>query len=765
MFKFVYPQKDTFVSNHPDLKFRNFGKDEILEIGKRDTPDCTKFIARSLLKFDLSSISSSIASGEITNPEFYLRLYTVDAYELPLNYSIIARPVSQSWEPGTGRLFDDDTIKGASWKYRDDFGGKLWDVSQSPTSSAGGGNWYDLITSQSISAPSANITFTNYDQNQEFFVTSSDGLIYTFQASSSTQVSQSGFASAAVPITAINNFDQFVISASHECRVIAIANNTPADCDHTYYFGWSGSNSQPIEASASILIQDISEGDTFEIVDFETTHSLMASSNPNVVSPDCSNLSFFYIGGSTWDSVISMSHAINSISNFYITASVSASFSASFSQSYSSSISASVTQSFTQSFTLYATSSYLVLNSQYAGESGNSFYIWNKGETIVSSSFNKCGDPQTTTFPVYQKLTGGKYTGFKTKFDLFVAKLNAISQSCGFTFNATKDFVLHLTASVSGTLGNSYYFQSGSTISTFGGAVASSSISVNPADTINRKFYFITGSSLNDTIDNLSNEINNWVSFISTSTSASVMTVIATDDYLQSQNIGIQSGSYQVKLSGAVSSTAISSSVYQEFNNVSSDLNMNVTPIVNSWLNGNTPNEGIILLSSEEDTDIPFGGIKYFSHNTNTIYSPTLVVKYDDSSRNTGSLTATSDNKLKVGISNLKQEYTEGEKIRLKVFARDEFPQKTFNNKATRYTDTQFLPETSYYAIQDASTDEYLIDFDDKYTKLSVDADGNYFILDTSNFPQERFFRIFIKVVQNNTTQIFKENKAFKVVV
>jgi len=757
MITFVYPQKDTFLSNHPDLKFRNFGKDEILEIGKRETPSCEKFISRTLLKFDLSSISQSISTGEIVNPEFYLRLYTVDAIELPIEYSITARPVSQSWEMGTGRLFDDNTLKGASWKYRDDYGGKLWDVSQSPTSSAGGGNWYNLISSQSLSAPSATMTFTSLEQNQPFYITGSSGLIYTFSPSSSTQVSQSGYAGVAVPITAINNFDQFVISASSQCNIIAIANNTPDDCGNNYYFGWDNYATSSTESTASILIESFAGGDKWEIADCETTHSFMASTNRNVLAPDCSNLHFFYVGGSTWDSAISMSQAINMISDFYITASVSASFSA----SYTYFISASVTQSVTSS----ATSSYLVLNSVYSGLEGNEYYIWNTSNTTTSSSVNTCGVTTTHTLPTRNKFTGGKYAGFKTKFNALVNELNNISSSGGFTFNATKDFILHFTASVSGTLGNSYYFQSGSTTSSFSGANASASVDVNLDDAVNRLYYYQTGSSLNISLTNLNDEINNSLSFVSSSVSASVLTITATDNYLTSQLIGIQSGSSQVNLSGVITTTTLSSSVSQSFNNETSDINMDVTKIVNSWLNGYTPNEGFILTSSEEDSAVVFNGIKFFSQNTNTIYIPTLAVKYDDSSRFTGSLQAATGSKLNVSISNLKQQYSAGEKVRIDVSARDSFPAKTFNNEFTRFVNSKYLPGTSYYAIQDASSEEYLIDFDESHTKLSVDANGNYLTLDTTNFPQERYFRLFIKVVQNSTTQIFKDNKVFKITV
>jgi hypothetical protein len=747
MITFVYPQQDTFVSNHKLLKYRNFGKDEVLEIGKGSTDECGDHISRALIQFDLSSISQSIATGKIVDPKFYLKLYTVEAFETPIAYDIIANPISQSWVMGTGRLFDDDTIVGASWKYRDTYGGQLWDSTYSPTSSYGGVTTYGTISSSSLSAPSATMNFTSYEQGQLFYVTSSNGLNYTFNASSSIQVSQSGFATSSMQITAINDFDQFIFSGSKECKLIVVNGNVPPDCGDVYYFGWDGSSKTPVEASASFLVNGIVAGDRFEIVDCETTASLIVSSNKDIVAPPCSNLQFFYSASNVVETANSMSQAINSVSDFYITASVSS--------SYSSSISASVSSSFT--------SSYVIMNSVDSGEGGNKYYLWDIADTTLSESLDICGNPLSK--PVANKLTlaGGKYTGLKTRFYALVGQLNEISSSCGFTFNTTKDMSLLFTSSVSGLDGNSYYFQSGSTTSSFAGGVASSSLTVVGDDVANRVYHFATGSTVEDSVSNLNDKLNSVLTFVSSSASASVLTVSATDDYLLSQNIGLQSGSSQVKLSGAKITTSLTSSVSQSFNNQSSDINMNVTDIVNSWLIGATPNNGFELKSSEENSSVVFGGVKFFAQDTNTIYIPHLAVKWDDSVRTGSLVTATESDQLMITTANLKKEYISGEKARIDVFARDKFPVKTFENQFTRYNTSKKLPVASYYAIQDAHSEEYLIDFDVTGTKLSVDDNGNYFILDTTNFPQERYFKVVIKVVFTNSTIIVTDNKAFKI--
>lgn len=76
----------------------------------------------------------------------------------------------------------------------------------------------------------------------------------------------------------------------------------------------------------------------------------------------------------------------------------------------------------------------------------------------------------------------------------------------------------------------------------------------------------------------------------------------------------------------------------QSFNYKSGDIDMNITPIVMAWISGSIPNQGIILVSSDELQSTGSGFIlKFFSRDTNTIYSPYLDVGWDDAIYNTGS--------------------------------------------------------------------------------------------------------------------------------
>ena len=84
----------------------------------------------------------------------------------------------------------------------------------------------------------------------------------------------------------------------------------------------------------------------------------------------------------------------------------------------------------------------------------------------------------------------------------------------------------------------------------------------------------------------------------------------------------------------------------QSFNYTTSDIRMDITPIVSQWLSGSIPNNGIILIASIEIDDQESGFLlDFFSENTNTIYPPYLDLGWDNftdsfvtGSMNTGSI-------------------------------------------------------------------------------------------------------------------------------
>jgi hypothetical protein len=116
-------------------------------------------------------------------------------------------------------------------------------------------------------------------------------------------------------------------------------------------------------------------------------------------------------------------------------------------------------------------------------------------------------------------------------------------------------------------------------------------------------------------------------------------------------------------------------------------------------------------------------------------------------------------------IQNVPSSVTAGDIIKVNVFARPEFPLKNFDRQTqfTQFLIPQYLPTSSYYAIKDNETEEMILDFD-QYTQLSCNLNGNYFMLDTTSFPQERYFKILVRVEQSGSVYTLDHNNIFKIV-
>ncbi len=205
----------------------------------------------------------------------------------------------------------------------------------------------------------------------------------------------------------------------------------------------------------------------------------------------------------------------------------------------------------------------------------------------------------------------------------------------------------------------------------------------------------------------------------------------------------------------------------QSFNFETADINMDVTSIVNSWTNNTNTNYGFLIYfsSSIENNTIDYGRLNFYSKETNTIYQPLLQIKWNDFSFSTGSLSSLNlSSDIEIFIKNIKTEYKQLEKVRFNVFCRERFPSKVFSS-TPRYLNVQYLPTSSYYSIQDAHTEEVIVPFDDTYTKISCTSSGNYFDFWFNGLHPERYYKILLKVNdENKTSRIFDNKYIFKIV-
>lgn len=178
MIRIFYPQKDASI--YERLPSRNTGIDQILELNKNVSgesgPDQSDqsytwedtYNSRILIKFDTATVQQQISSGLITGQKkFYLSLKAAEAAALPVEYTIHAHALSQSWVNGNGHYWDSpQQTNGVSWTYRNSKNSNVqWKSSSYATNSTGswssqggGGTWYTTYTtSQSFSHNSPDV--------------------------------------------------------------------------------------------------------------------------------------------------------------------------------------------------------------------------------------------------------------------------------------------------------------------------------------------------------------------------------------------------------------------------------------------------------------------------------------------------------------------------------------------------------------------------------------------------------------------------------
>ena len=204
------------------------------------------------------------------------------------------------------------------------------------------------------------------------------------------------------------------------------------------------------------------------------------------------------------------------------------------------------------------------------------------------------------------------------------------------------------------------------------------------------------------------------------------------------------------------------------------DINLDVTNTVKTWATSSgavptqkLPNYGFLVkqrLEFVDNKDIQ-PELKYFSVDTNTIYPPALQISWDDFTFNTGSSTQTILNNLPatVNIAENPGVFFSESINRFRINARPEFPIQLWETSSV-YTNNYYLPTASYYAIKDLETNEYIIDFDSTYTKLSADATSSYFDLRMNFLQPERYYKILIQSTIDGSTMVFDSQYYFKVI-
>ena len=636
-------------------------------------------LSRILLKFDLTSISESLANGDINseNIKFYLKLKATEVSQVPLNYQIYAYPISHSWTMGVGRYaFGGDNI-GVSWNYKTD-STNIKDF------------WYGTGSAGSY------ISTSNY--------------LLTSSFSSASYQNQGGTWFYSVP----NTYSQ--PSSSVKTKFFNTASSTP-----TFESQYSSSLQTNLTSSFPALLS----GSLIEVV----------SSSFNSSSNTYQNYIFINnFASSTYNSTsASVSESLSSLYNSVLNNTVNSSV---YNVEYSSSIlfleslSSSI-QSLLQtsaSLTTYTSQSYQYILSLSSSVASSVIYsdLYSTLNNLVTASISSS---------ISSSNNYNIYNGFYTNL------VSDLSSNYWYVSNDCSCSLSEQTSSISASLLNTEFLSYLS--SSISSSLISSSIVLS-----NNSF---SSSILNYFSSSVTSYFNDRIESIKTTTSASV--VASLTQVFKSKFCDIVTGSSLI--------------CSQSFNYQTSDISMDVTPIVKGWICGCVPNEGFILLTSLELSNIDNvnGTIKFFSKESNTIYYPYIDVAYDDSEYIVGNLTSLNTfNPYTLIVKNLNKSYKFGSVVRINVFAREKFPLKNFvkGYQQSQYISSSLLPEETYFAIKDNASENVVLDFDE-YTKLSCDGTIHYFNLDTTTLPVERYYRILIKTIIDGETKIFDNGNIFTI--
>ena len=206
------------------------------------------------------------------------------------------------------------------------------------------------------------------------------------------------------------------------------------------------------------------------------------------------------------------------------------------------------------------------------------------------------------------------------------------------------------------------------------------------------------------------------------------------------------------------------------------DLNVDVSDIVKVWYSSsnaiggytNIQNNGFIVKwensveFSTADAVQPI--MQFYSVDTNTIYPPCLEIKWDDQTYDSGSLSAITTSNFYASLDNNPGVFYTDSVNRFGINVREEFPTRAFQTTSV-YTNNKVLNSNSLYAIKDLDTNEFVVDFDPIFTKISCDPiKGNYFDVYMNGLEPERYYKILIQTTVNGSTVIKDDNYYFKIV-
>ncbi len=673
---------------------------------------------RALIQFDITCISESIANGDIVNPQFTLKLKVAREQELPIQYDIYAFPISESWVMGDGYFSDGGSTNGASWDFRDLQGGTMWAIT--------GSSYYSSsVITQSFNyqvgdidmdiTPIAMMWVSGAIENNGIVLISSDEFstspsgmqLYFFSKDTNTIYE---------PILDVGWDDFSLITGSIITSSINLS-SIPA--------GINGNVVNSGSMTAGIFGCFCGVGNIY-----------VSSSFSNSINTSSMTTQSFFTGiSSGLISAIGTCALINSMSII-----------GNFSGSYTSSI-----------ITIYKKcKSCRPINPDEVFQSDIVF-----NEQVSSIPFN--------LHPFYpgagDDANYNCYPGTPTDQDFYVIDGQFPSQ-----YNQPLNIPSFIQEGLAyldnpGGLNQSQY--EGHDIYGWG----------HKFDTFNQYDWWPNAwqNEFGSSSIHLDCHGNPQVTmslimgtFIDGLFSGSIFTSSLIKNYILAR--GWLSGSWN---EGMILGTSINAPypmgpMYPNAVNV-----LFSGPFINGMAFGSLTQLSESFNPNYIDSGIFAGTFTSGIFAGTQIYAPFSGSVLTSSYFYTSSLTITTSSlsaldiemPFSLVIQNLPSTVKDGSIIKVRIFSRPQYPLKNFNRQTqfTQFLTPQYLPSSSYYAIKDNETEEIILDFD-SYTQISCDENGNYFLLDTTGYPQERYFRIIIRVEENGEIYTIDNNNVFKIV-
>lgn len=211
-------------------------------------------------------------------------------------------------------------------------------------------------------------------------------------------------------------------------------------------------------------------------------------------------------------------------------------------------------------------------------------------------------------------------------------------------------------------------------------------------------------------------------------------------------------------------------SIEYDFNPDDDYFTIDISGIVNSWINNDYPNYGIILKFSDEIEESLDDSLKirFYGRETNSIYEPTIISYYEDTAYDGTIFTPdveTSVDKLDFIISNIKTKYIQGTDITLNVNVVNRYTRRSYDTQLNTNNLTNILlPTTSYYQLTDTITGKPVVPMNENGTKINKSDNGYVIHISTDNILPNRFYTIQLIILDNDKKYIIDNNYNFKII-